>query len=408
MFDLDRWQEIFFTISKNKLRTFLTGFSVAWGIFMLIILLGSGNGIENSVQDKFSDDASNSIWIWPGETSIPHKGFKEGRIINFTNDDYEMLKNNQEEVREITGRVGLWNQLINYGKEYGTYNIRGVHPDHQVLENTKMVKGRYINEIDNQEFRKVIVISEKVRKELLKKEEVIGDYIEIYKIKFQIVGLYMDDNEWENNNIYIPIKTAQKIFNRGVNLNQIMFTTDQISLEESKMVVEKVKRKLASIKGFDPIDTQAIWINNNAEEFQKFSTLFANIKLFIWVIGIGTLLAGIVGVSNIMMIVVKERTKEIGIRKALGATPGSIIALVLQESLFITAVSGYIGLVLGVGLLELMASNIQGVEYFKNPEVDIKIAIYATFVLIFAGLLAGFFPARKAASIQPIVALRDE
>lgn len=411
MFDRDKWQEIFHTISKNKLRTFLTGFSVAWGIFMLIVLLGSGTGLSNGVKDQFKDAATNSIWVFPGQTSIPYQGLKPGRFVQFENSDFNIIKNQIQKVEKASGRFYVpGSSDVTYNGESGTFGIRTVHPDHQYIEKTLTIKGRFINEIDLIQKRKVTSIGTLVHQALFKRENAIGKYIKVNGIPFKVIGIFEDEGgENEQEILYLPISTAQMVFNGQNRIHQLMFIVGDASIEESKLIENEVRTKFAEIHHFDPKDERAIRFWNNVEEFLKFKNLFDGINAFIWIIGIMTIIAGIVGISNIMMIVVKERTKEIGIRKALGATPWSIISLILMESVLITAVSGYIGLVLGVGLIELVSSFLPpDTEFFKNPEVNFQVAISATVILIVAGTLAGLIPARKAASIKPIVALRDE
>ncbi len=409
MFDTDKWQEIFATIRKNKLRTFLTGFSVAWGIFMLIILLGSGYGLENGVRDEFEGDAVNYININQGVTSIPYKGMKAGRFIQLRNEDFEMLKN-LDDVDKISGRMRVFGtSTLSYGNEYGTFDIYAVHPDYQFVESLWMTSGRYLNETDVKEDRKVVALGRTVYQELFKGKEAVGEYIKINGVPFQVIGIFDDPGiERDVNRVYIPLNTAQKIFSRGDNVPSMQLIIEDATVAESYAVVEAVKKELSAKHKFNPEDPRAIFVFNTIENYQRFMTLFANIRLFIWIIGIGTIIAGVVGVSNIMMIVVKERTKEIGVRKALGATPWSIISLILQESILITAFAGYVGLVLGVGVLELVSSFLPTIDYFKNPEIDFNIAIGATIVMIIAGSIAGFVPARKASSVKPVVALRDE
>lgn len=410
MFDLDRWQEIFDTIRKNKLRTFLTGFSVAWGIFILIILLGSGTGIENGVQSEFKDDAVNSIWIYGGTTSIPHKGLKPGRDIQLKNQDHELISTEIEEADNVASRYSLWGTMVNVGDEYGNYSVRSTHPGHQYIENTIMVKGRYLNEIDLEKRRKVIVISKLVESDLFPEtKEAIGKWVNVNSIPFKVVGVFIDEgSDREMRQLYIPLTTGQMVFNGGQNVNQVMFSIGDASFEESKSIAQEVRENLARIHHFDPSDQRAIFVRNNLENLQRFLDLFNNIRLFVWVIGIGTILAGIVGVSNIMLIVVKERTKEIGVRKALGATPYTIVSQIIQEAIFITAVAGYLGMVSGVYVLEFMSENLRGVDFFQNPEVDFRVATLATLVLILAGVFSGLFPATRAARIKPVVALREE
>jgi putative ABC transport system permease protein len=411
MFDRDKWQEIFHTISKNKLRTFLTGFSVAWGIFMLIVLLGSGTGLQNGVKYQFRDAATNSIWVFSGQTSVPYEGLKPGRFIRFTNQDYETISKKMPGVKESSGRFYLGNSEVTYGKEHGTFNIRTVHPGHQFIEKTETIEGRFIHEIDIREKRKVVSIGTLVKKALFGEEDAIGKYIEVNGVPFKVIGVFFDEGgENEQEILYLPISTAQMVFNGANRIDMYMFNlAEDAGLAEAKAMEEKVRNKMAQVHHFDPQDDRAIRFWNNVEEFMKIQNLFTGIKTFVWLIGIMTIIAGIVGISNIMIIVVKERTKEIGIRKALGATPASIISLIILESVLITSVSGYIGLVLGVGLVELVRSFLPpDTPFFTNPEIDFQVAVIATIILVIAGALAGLVPARKAASIKPIVALRDE
>ncbi len=408
MFDLDKWQEIFETIRKNKLRTILTGFSVSWGIFMLIILLGSGNGLQNGVLDQFKQDAENSLWIYSGRTSMPYNGMKAGRQIQFTNDDYQKTKDSGLDVDKISSRYSIFrNNLISYKTEFVNYNIIAVHPDTETLESTSNVKGRFLNDVDVKEFRKVVTISTEVEKALFKREEPIGKYIKINGIPFQVIGVFTDYSERDLQRVYVPISTAQKVFNGANRISNMSFTTNTHDIESLKAMEEYLRKSFAARHKFDPTDRRAMWINNNMENYQRTMALFSGIRIFVWIIGVFTIIAGIVGVSNIMIIVVRERTKEIGIRKALGATPNSIVSLVLLESVLITSAAGYMGLVLGVILLEVLAPHTQ-IEFFMNPSVDLSVGIQATLVLVFAGLLAGFFPAWKAANVKPIEALAHE
>ncbi len=410
MFDLDKWQEIFSTIRKNKLRTFLTGFSVAWGIFMLIILQGSGIGLENGVRSEFDSSATNAIWIWSGQTSKPYAGMQPGRRISMTNEDHLQVERHIKGIDHISSRVNMWgSNIIAYGNESGVYNIRTAHPDYAVIENLQISNGRFINNLDIKNFRKVVVISEKVKTDLFKEKDAIGEYINVNGIPFKVVGYFTDksNNEESNQMVYLPLTTGQRVFAGGNRIGLIAVTVGDADVEESKAIEQEIKTTLANRHRFDPTDESAIGSWNSVEAYQNFMKLFRSISLFVWVIGIGTIIAGVVGVSNIMMIVVNDRTKEIGIRKAIGATPRSVVSLILQESILITAFAGYVGLVLGVGLLELVGGNID-TPFFKNPQVDINIALAATALLVIAGALAGFFPAKRAASIKPIVALRDE
>lgn len=413
MFDIDKWQEIFSTIRKNKLRTFLTGFSVAWGIFMLIVLLGAGKGLENGIHSNFDSDAANSIWIYPGQTSKSYNGIQPGKYVKFTNKDYERLKSENNNLERISSRYNIrGTDLISYKNEYGSFGINTVHPDMQYIEKSFPIEGRFINDIDIKKFRKVAVIGDLVEKALCKNRKFpLGDYIKISGVPFKVVGIYSENSnsDSERRRVYVPISTAQKVFSGGNTINNIALSVSDMSAEQSKKFEENLKASFATNHNFDKEDDRAIFIQNNQENIKEFQNAFQGIRLFIWVIGIGTIIAGIVGVSNIMLIVVKERTKEIGIRKAIGATPWSIVSSVLQESILITSFAGYIGLVLGVALMEIIAKNIPADSMmFKNPDVDISVAISATILLVISGSLAGYIPARRAAKIKPVVALRDE
>jgi putative ABC transport system permease protein len=411
IFDWDKWQEIFETMKKNRLRTFLTGFSVAWGIFMLIILLGSGYGLENGVKKAFEGDAANTLWINPGQTTMAYKGMKSGRDIQFTNEDYELLKREIPYIDKISSRLNVWqNNTISYRKEYGNFDIIACHPAMGYYETLEITEGRFINEDDVSDFRKIVVIGEPVRDALFKGENPIGKYIQVSGVPFKVTGVFKDSGgDRDMQRVYVPISTAQRVFNFGNRIFTIGIVTQDIGLDESNDMVADVRHTLAQKYKFDPEDQRAVFVWNNLQEYIKLMTLFASIRLFIWIIGIGTIIAGVVGVSNIMMIVVKERTQEIGIRKAMGATPWSIISLILMESVLITSFAGYIGMVMGVGLLELIGPAFENADtFFKDPEVNITTAIGATLVMIISGMLAGFVPARKAAAIQPIEALRYE
>ena len=410
MFIIDRWEEIFSTLRKNKLRTFLTGFSVAWGIFMLIILLGSGRGLENGVRAQFESSAVNTLWVWGGETSMPYKGFKPGRDISFENADYHNIKDNVNGIGHIAGRTHVWgDNTVSYKNEYGNFDLRSVYPDYGVIEKVNLIEGRFVNPFDIEQNLKVAAIGVAVRDALLKDTPALGEYINIKGIPFKVVGIFEDDDGRQDNQrvVYIPITTAQKVFMGRERVSTIAVTVASSDVAESERMEDEIRTKMAQRHNFDKEDERAMFIWNGVEEYKQFMDLFAAIRMFVWIIGIGTIIAGIVGVSNIMMIAVKERTKEIGIRKSMGATPNSIILLIMQEAIFITGFAGYFGLVLGVGLLELISPHVE-TEFFRNPDANLGVAISATIVLILAGMIAGFVPARKAAAIKPVVALRDE
>ncbi len=414
MFDIDPWQEIFDTLHKNKLRAFLTGLSVASGIFILVILLGFGNGLENGIRKEFEGDATNIIWIWSQVTTKEYKGLNPGRRIQLQNSNYDHLSSlyaDKLEYKTVRLRV---NATINYKQESGAYGVQGASPDNQQIENEDMLSGRYLNYTDLETSNKVVVISNKIRRELLKNvEDPLEESLQISGIPFKIIGVYSDAaGEREEDRVFIPITTAQNVFNGANRLGNIGFTLlPEESYEKALAVSNKfsaeVKQYLQQVHTVAPDDRSAINVQNALEQAKRFYTLTDNIAMFFWFVGICTIIAGVVGVSNIMLIVVKERTKEIGIRKAVGARPWSIVAMILRESIFITSISGFAGLILSMGLLEIVGPNVE-VDYILNPSVDFNMALTMVFILIFTGALAGFFPAWRAANIHPIEALKDE
>ena len=415
MFNLDRWREILDTLWRSKLRSGLTAFSVAWWIFMLVFLLGMGTGLQNGVQAEFADDATNAVWLFSGRTSVPHEGMPIGRRIVFTNSDVSTL-DKLAGVDKITGRFfigeGRGNSQVQtrVGNNVAAYDVRSVHPDHLYLENTLVTAGRFLNDVDIREKRKVAVIGEPVAKFLFGSPQgVIGQSVEINHIPFQVVGVFTDEGgEGEREKIYIPITTSQTAFNGADRVHMTMFTmAPDVSVAESKRVAEAAVARLAAAHHFAPEDMQAVRVRNNVEQFENFLQIFVGIRMFVLVMGICSLVAGVIGVSNIMMIVVRERTREIGVRKALGAKPSHIVMSIVQESVFITTVAGYFGLVAGIGALALIDKLIPPTDMFAHPEVNMTVALGATAVLVIAGALAGLFPALTAARLNPIKALRD-
>ena len=408
VFNLDLWQEIWGTVRRNKLRTALTGLAVAWGIFMLVALLAFGKGLHNTVVYEFRDDAVNSIWIHPGQTSKPWQGHQPGRFLKFKMEDFDRIKR-VPGVDKITARYFPPNQTVTRGAKTTSFDIRAVHPDHLVLEKTVMKSGRYISDLDISERRKVAVIGDEVQSFLFAPgENPIGKWFAVAGVQFQVIGVFHDEGgEGERKKVFLPISTAQMAFGGADNVNMIMFTVGDASLAESLRIEKQVRGMLAERHNFDPEDKRALRMWNNLERFDDIATIILMIQLFVWVVGGLTIVAGIVGVSNIMLIAVKERTREIGIRKALGAPPRSILSMITQEALVLTGVAGYLGLVAGVGFVEI-ASRYVPEDVIRDPSVDIGIAIAATILLVIAGALAGFFPAWRAARINPIEALRDE
>ena len=381
MFDKDVWQEIFATIRKNKLRTFLTGFSVAWGIFMLIVLLGSGNGLQNAVKENFNSNAVNIMWLWTGETTIPYQGLKEGRPIKFKNDDYTFLTEKGKNLEQVSSVFWLPGNIVcTYNNEYGSFRATSCYPAYKDIEKVKISSGRFINDIDMTDFRKVIVIGDNIRKSLFKDEDPLGKYLKMNNVPFKVIGVNHDPRNNDERTAYIPFTTAQRIFNGSDRVHEFSLTTKMVTTEEeAEAITQKVREDMAQRHKFDPKDTRAMGSYNRLKDYIRTMKIFQAIKIFIWIVGIGTLTAGIVGVSNIMLILVRERTREIGIRKALGATPSSVTELILLESILITTIAGYTGLVLGTGIMEAVnwalerTTETGGNIFFRNPTVDLQL-----------------------------------
>lgn len=415
MFNVERWQEIFDTISKNKLRTFLTSLSVASGIFILVILLGFSSGIENGVRTQFEQDATNRIQVNTRMTTKGYKGLNPGRRLQMTNKDYQNLSNKYEDQIEYkTSIYRSWGGQINYKEKQGNYRIEGAFPDQQFIENASLSQGRFISLDDIEESRKVAVLGYQMKQDLFPDTDPIGKTILLNNnINFIVVGVYTDPGgSREESRLFIPMTTAQKVFNAGENIDRIAYTVKMSdnfdeAVALSAAMREAIDQDLRTRFSVAPDDRVAIRVDDTLEEAQQIYNLIDTIRWVFWFIGIGTIIAGVVGVGNIMLIVVKERTKEIGIRKALGALPSEIIWMVLHESIFITSIAGLIGLFLGVGSLQLIAPYAQ-TDFINNPTVDFTTSITTVIILVVSGALAGFIPARRAANIKPIDALRDE
>jgi putative ABC transport system permease protein len=414
MFDIERWQEIFETLSKNKLRTFLTGLSVASGIFILVVLLGFSKGIENGVKSQFEQDATNRISVSTGVTTKGYKGLNPGRDIQMKNGNFNIISQKYAdniEYESATHRV--WGAEFTYKNETGNYRLLGIMPDHQFIENAEIESGRFVNQSDFNERRKVAVIGRKLKLDLFKDEDPIDKNISIYGMNFKVIGVFVDPGgEREEQQAYIPLTTSQQVFNAGDNIRNMSFTVEMSdgfdqAVTLSQGMASAIESELKIMHTVNPEDNSAVRVFNTLDEAKKIYSLIATIQAVFWFVGIGTIIAGVVGVGNIMLIIVKERTKEIGIRKALGAMPMSIVGMILQESVFVTMFSGLFGLILGLGLLELVGPQIES-DFIKYPQVDFNIALITVFLLVFAGAIAGFIPAYRAAKIKPIVALRDE
>jgi putative ABC transport system permease protein len=416
MFDLDKWGEIYATVSRNKLRTFLTAFGVFWGIFMLVVLLGFGNGFENGVV-KSIDVAKNAVFVWSQRTSKEYMGLKVGRIIKFNNEDVAAIRQEIPEVDVIAPSNQLGgNFTVNRNAKSASYEVRGEYPQFLKVKPIAISEGRFVNDKDLLERRKVAIIGTEVQKVMFEEtENPIGQYIKIKGIFFKVVGVFKtkgkgEDARQDAQSIYIPNTTLQYAYNQINQINYFAFVPKEGVRAE--VVEDKVKKLLAERHKVAPDDLKAFGSANVEKEFDKINGLFLGIRSFSWLVSIGTILAGIIGVSNIMLIVVRERTKEIGIRKALGATPWSIISLILQESIVLTSVAGYVGLLAGVGFVAgldyaLKKFEAEG-EFFANPEINLAVAFTCLGLLVFFGAVAGLIPATKAAAVNPVVALKDE
>jgi putative ABC transport system permease protein len=424
----DRWGEVFDTIRRNKLRTILTAVSVAWGIFVMVVLLGLGHGLNNGIRSSFRRQAMNAIYMTANKTSVPNAGYGIGRRITFDNRDYERARkvagidhiSGQYFVRG--GRFDGGEMRVRRGAKSNAFGINAVHPDAFYLGSNDIVQGRFLNSADVTGLRKVCVIGRPVRDFLFgapqgpgdpdrggaEPEPAIGQWIDVGNVAFEVVGIFSDEGgEEQERQIYIPVSTAQLAFHGVDHLGMLMFTVGDATAKQSKAIADEVIGQLATAHQFSPDDKQAVRAFNTVEASESFRMVFFAISAFVVLIGCGTLLAGVVGVSNIMMIAVKERTREIGIRKALGATPFSIVAMIVQEAIFLTSIAGLFGLAAGVAALELIP-RLADTEMIKNPSVDIGVGVMAAAGLVLAGALAGFVPARAAARVNPVHTLRDQ
>jgi putative ABC transport system permease protein len=419
--DRDKWQEIWSVLKSNKLRTFMTAFGVFWGIFMLMVMLGSGNGLRNAVFDGFDDFATNSCFMWAQQTTMPYKGLPRGRYWMFHNADMAAILQNIPEVDVLAPRLEPWggngeNNVVR-GTKAAAFFIKGDYPEFNRIDPSNIIMGRFINHVDIVEKRKVAVIGIRVRDQLFdKKENPLGQYIRIKGVYFQVVGVFEPKNKNINfggdkeSTIHLPFTALQVAYNFGDEVHYFAVTAKKGI--PASVVETKIKDLLKERNKIAPEDEQAIGGFNLEKEFKKMNGLFTGINVLIWIVGIGTLLAGVIGVSNIMLIIIKERTKEIGIQRAVGATPLRIVNQVITESVFLTSIAGSFGLMLGVLVMELinnlMKSSGGDSGMFKNPGVDFDVAVRALIVMIFAGILAGLIPAGRAVKIKPIEALRAE
>lgn len=421
MFDRDRWQEIWSSLAKNKIRTFLTAFGVFWGIFMLMIMLGSGTGLENGVTNGMGDMATNSVFMWTRPTTEPYKGLPRNRRFYFRNDDIKALTDNIEELDIISPRLEGGGRRsgdnVVYKKNTAAFSIFGDYPEWNLIDPANIIKGRFINDMDIAEARKVAVIGYRVFEVLFEKDEdPLGKYIRINGVYFQVVGVFKPKNSNMNfggdkeQSIHLPFTTLQQVYNYG-NIVGWYALTSKGDLPVS-IVQDKATKLLKERHKVAPNDARAIGSFNLDKEFRQMTGLFMGIRALIWIVGIGTLLAGVIGISNIMLVIVKERTKEIGIMRALGASPAKVITQIVTESVVLTTIAGYAGLVAGVFLIELINKNLPDAAsqdtMFLNPNIDFQVATTALLIIVISGVLAGLVPARRAVSIKPIDALRYE
>ncbi|MDR0429517.1 MAG: ABC transporter permease [Tannerellaceae bacterium] len=416
MFDLDSWTEIISSIRKNKLRTFLTGFSISWSIFMFIILLASSNGAKNGVMTTFGSRDVNSISILGRTTSIPFKGLPDNRKIELDQKDFDLI-NNQILQKEFISPCITISATASHKSDYTTVTLVGVYPEYTNINGIKIKdkQGRFISGLDINKQRKVAVINQRLKDVLYQNRDPVGEDIIINKLRFTVIGVFDETSSTSIEKAYIPFSTSQLLFYGGWGFTSLAFTVKNLNTKKSnERFIEDLRSRLGSLHQFDSKDEQAVDFSNQLDTYLQTLGIFNAVNVFIWVIGIGTLFAGIVGISNIMLITVRERTREFGIRKALGAKPYSILRHIVVESVVITALFGYLGLFVGIGLNKIfglfLEKNVElaSLAIFENPSVAISTAIGAMIVLVIAGVFAGYFPARLAVKVPAVEAMRAE
>ena len=410
MFDLDRWREIFQSINKNKLRSIMSGFTVAFAILLFTLLFGVVSGLKNTFEGAFVDNAVNSMMVRVWKTTKPFNGLQSGRRIQLKNPDYNYIAEKYDsKIDLMTARI-FKNFSISHKNKQDNYSITAVHPDHQFLEKTIITEGRYINQLDINESSKVIVIGRLVKSDLFGEKPALGKRVNVGGISYKVIGIFSDDGGDNEERIsYIPVTTAQKLYGNNDYLNQIRIGyNEDLNLDEAIAFGKLVERDMRSKLDIHPDDQSALSVRNMAEVSKGVDVFMIALFFIVIFIGSGTLIAGIIGISNIMIFVIKERTKEFGIRKALGAKPSSIVGMVVQESVLITTIAGYLGLTLGTYVLSLIGNSLEKDYFIKDPSVSQGLVVGATFVLIISGLIAALVPARKASQIKPVVALRAD
>lgn len=407
---IDFVQEIIANIGANRLRTGLAAMAVAWGVFMLLVILAVGQGIQKGVENDFQDDATNTIWIFGGNTSIATKGHPIGRSIYLTNDDFDAIQKSIPGLEHLIGQVRLLGSFtVGYGKRRAAFDVRGCHPEHQFFERTIVTKGRFLNALDITQLRKNAVLGTHAANVLFEDSDPVGKMIDIAGIFYKVVGVFHDEgSNREIRKIYIPVTTAQAAFRRGKFLDQIVAMIHPSQIENSKHIESQIRKVLAKRHQFAGQDPSAIRIRNNLEYFGRIDAVFVYLEWFIWVVGIGSLLAGVVGIGNIMRISVHERKREFGIRMALGAAPASILRLVVGESLVVTVFSGAFGLLLALLLILALGQWLPEDSFLREPHISLWMGIATFACLVFSGVFTGFFPAKRASQIHPVMALREE
>jgi len=417
IFDLDTWQEIVLTVRKNKLRTFMTAAGVFWGMFMLLAMLGFGDGLEVGTRRSMGDYSTNAVYIWGQRTSLPYKGLQPGREIDYDNDDALAMRAEIDDIEHLAPRnqLGGWRDGNNVTRmnKTGNFQVMGDVPAFAHIQPMIFDSGRFLNELDIRDRRKVAVIGSTVYETLFEKgADPIGDYIKVKGVYFQVIGQFHsavpgDQGDRQAGTIHIPLSTFQQAFNQGNSIG--WFAISGLPHVSGAALEENIRSVLGQRHGIHPDDDNAIGSRNSEAEFKKITNLFWGIRIFVWFVGIATLATGLVGVSNILLIVVRERTKEIGLRRALGATPGSIVTLVILEAVTLTSIAGYLGLVSGVALLEVLSAVIgPDNKFLGQPEVDLQVAVIAAVILVIGGAIAGLLPAQRAVSIKTVDALRAD
>jgi putative ABC transport system permease protein len=410
MFDIDRWREIFQSINKNRLRSVMSGFTVAFAILLFTLLFGIVSGLSNSFKGAFADDAQNSMFVRVWKTSMPYKGLQTGRRVQLKNDDYNFVKDEYSNKLQYQSARIYKNFTLKYKNEASNYSVMAINPDHQFIEKTIINEGRYVNARDIKEKSKVIVIGRLIKEDLFGERPALGKRLNVNGSSYLIIGIFSDEGgDNEERKAFIPLSTAQMIYGNNDYISQMAFGYNpNLSLDAAVAFGNQMERELRKKMNIHPDDQSALSVRNMAEANKGIGQFMGVLYAIVILVGSGTLVAGIIGISNIMIFVIKERTKEFGIRKALGAKPSSIVGIVVQETVLITTLAGYLGLSLGTYLLSLIGNSLEEDYFIKDPSVSTGIVVGATVVLVLSGLIASYVPAKKAANIKPIVALRAD